>query len=181
MADDRKRPIPWAAPVRIDDVPEGGRHVELTTDEPTRAALAAYAELRTLPQASATFDVRRRGRDGLHVTGEVRATVGQTCVVSLEPMETEIVEPVDVVFKPAASPQPATEGAAEATGEADAPEPLVDGTADLGALATEFLILGIDPYPRKPDAVFEPPAAKGDDAGPFAALAKLKGSSESKK
>ena len=35
------------------------------------------------------------------------------------------------------------------------PEPLHDGAVDLGAVATEFLLLGIDPYPRKPDAVFE--------------------------
>ena len=45
---------------------------------------------------------------------------------------------------------------------------------DLGALATEFLILGIDPYPRKAGAQFAPP--KLEDAGehPFAALESLK-------
>ena len=32
----------------------------------------------------------------------------------------------------------------------DSPEPLVGGAVDLGAVATEFLVLGIDPYPRKP-------------------------------
>jgi hypothetical protein len=41
-------------------------------------------------------------------------------------------------------------------------------------LATEFLILGIDPYPRKPGAQFATP--KIEDAGehPFAALESLK-------
>lgn len=182
-AQDRKRPIPWVASVRLDEVPEGGKTIELAPDEPTRAALAAYAGVRTLPRASATFEVRRHGRSNLHVTGEVRATVGQTCVVSLEPMESEVVEPVDVVFKPATDAVPADERAetAAAESEGDPPEPLVDGTADLGALATQFLILGIDPYPRKPDAVFEAPATKGDDAGPFAALARLKGSPDNKK
>ena len=49
-----------------------------------------------------------------------------------------------------------------------------DGVVDLGAVATEFLLLGIDPYPRKPGAVFDAPPA-GDAAGhPFAALAALK-------
>ncbi|MGZ5835725.1 MAG: YceD family protein, partial [Xanthobacteraceae bacterium] len=42
------------------------------------------------------------------------------------------------------------------------------------ALATEFLILGIDPYPRKPGATFVAPASESADGGPFAALAKLK-------
>ena len=53
------------------------------------------------------------------------------------------------------------------------PEPLIGGVVDLGALATEFLLLGLDPYPRKPGAVFEPPRDLKPDAGPFAALAKL--------
>jgi hypothetical protein len=56
------------------------------------------------------------------------------------------------------------------------PEVLVDGVADLGAVLGEFLLLGIDPYPRKPDAVFAPSAeAEAEaEAGPFAVLAKLK-------
>ena len=38
----------------------------------------------------------------------------------------------------------------------DPPEPIVGGIIDLGRLATDALLLAIDPYPRKPDAVFEP-------------------------
>jgi hypothetical protein len=53
------------------------------------------------------------------------------------------------------------------------PEPLVGGVVDLGALATEFLILGINPYPRKPEAVFEAPRQAKGDQGPFAALERL--------
>ena len=47
-------------------------------------------------------------------------------------------------------------------------------TIDLGAIATEFLILAIDPYPRKPGAVFQSPSAGEPAAHPFAALAALK-------
>ena len=36
----------------------------------------------------------------------------------------------------------------------DAPEPLVGGVVDLGVVATEFLALGIDPYPRKSGVEF---------------------------
>ena len=60
-------------------------------------------------------------------------------------------------------------------GEADdPPEAMVDGIADVGAVATEFLLLGIDPYPRKPDAVFDRPSEGNVGDGPFAALAKLR-------
>jgi hypothetical protein len=51
------------------------------------------------------------------------------------------------------------------------PEPLIGNTIDLGLLATEFLILGVDPYPRKPQAALEVSAAGEPAAHPFAALA----------
>ena len=54
------------------------------------------------------------------------------------------------------------------------PEPLQDGKVDLGALANEFLLLGIDPYPRKPGAEFAPPAAAEAGEHPFAGLEALK-------
>ena len=41
----------------------------------------------------------------------------------------------------------------EGQGADEGPETLHGGVVDLGAVATEFLILGIDPYPRKPGAV----------------------------
>ena len=166
--------IPWSVPVRRDDVPETGLHLDLVADETTRAAVAALAGLRALPRLEASFDVARQG-GGLRVTGEVRATVGQTCVVTLEPLTTDVSDPIDLVFVPATAPGLAATAAADAIdpGAADEMERLVDGVADLGALATEFLLLGIDPYPRKPGAVFEAPTS--DDAGthPFAALAAL--------
>ena len=37
----------------------------------------------------------------------------------------------------------------------DTPEPLAEGYVDLGVIATEYFLLGIDPYPRKEGAVFE--------------------------
>lgn len=165
------RGTPWSAPLRLEDVPETGSHIDLHADEATRAALAAFAGLRSVPRAEASFDVTRQGPGGLRVVGEVRATVGQVCVVTLEPMESEIVEAIDVVFKPA---EPSHEIAAGAEPAEELPEPLIDGVANLGALATEFLVLGIDPYPRKPGAVFSPPASPSPADGPFAALAQLK-------
>ena len=173
----REQPLdrPWSVPVAANEVPDAGRHFDLVADEHVRAAVAKLAGLRALPRLAASFDVTRYGRDGLHVVGHVSATVGQVCVVTLEPMEDEFEEPVDLMFSPQATAARVEDdgGEVEVTAE-DAPEPLVDGVVDLGALATEFLILGINPYPRKPDAEFEPPPA-GDDAGhPFAALAALK-------
>jgi hypothetical protein len=52
---------------------------------------------------------------------------------------------------------------------------LENGTVDLGTIATEFLILGLDPYPRKEGVEFAAPQPASDPAAhPFAALAALK-------
>jgi len=166
---------PWCVPVNLHEVPETGRSFALVADEPTRAAIAELAGLRSLPRLEARFEVAPRGRDGLHVTGAISATVGQTCVVTLEPMDSEIEEEVDVVFAPPAAPTILhEEGEKIEVTPVDAPEPLIGGSIDLGTIATEFLLLSIDPYPRKSGAVFEPPAAEKDTGGPFAALAALK-------
>lgn len=166
---------PWSVPLAVSEVPESGRHIDLVADERARAAVAELAGLAALPRLSASFHVRPRGRGGLHVAGRVAATVGQTCVVTLEPLENEIDEAIDLAFTAApASPPGAEQGGEVEVPVEDAPEPLVGGHIDLGAIATEFLILGIDPYPRKPHAVFESPAV-GDDSGHlFAELAALK-------
>jgi uncharacterized metal-binding protein YceD (DUF177 family) len=156
----------WSVPVAVHDISETGRRFDLVADEAARDAVAALTGLRALPQLQAALDVTRRGRDGLHVIGTVSARVEQTCVITLEPIENNIEASVDLVFAP---PQGKT-----AATSADAPEPLVDGTIDLGAVATEFLVLAIDPYPRKRGAVFEPPPTSYTGAHPFAALAALK-------
>ena len=163
---------PWRVLIALEDVPEEGRHVDLIADESVRAAVARVAGLRELPRFTASFDLRRRGADGLHVAGVVSATVGQTCVVTLEPLRNEVEETLDLVFAPPRPVAAAEEGEPRAA-KWDDPEPLTDGVADLAALATEFLILGLDPYPRKPGAVFEPPKDKRPKEGPFAVLSKL--------
>ena len=71
-------------------------------------------------------------------------------MVTLEPIENEIEEAVDLAFAPAAAAsRPRTAARRSQVAAEDAPEPLVGGVVDLGVIATEFLILGIDPYPRK--------------------------------
>jgi len=51
---------------------------------------------------------------------------------------------------------------------------VIEGKVDLGAIATEFLLLGIDPYPRKAGAEFAAVKTADDSARPFAALEALK-------
>lgn len=169
---------PWHVQVAVEDIPEAGLHVKLEAPEAVRTALAPAAGLRSLAALKASFDVARRG-NAVHVGGRVEAEVGQTCVVTLEPVDNHVSEEVDLLFSPDVAP--VTEAAADEahsighTGdEHESPEPLVGGVIDLGAVATEFFMLGIDPYPRKEGAKFEAPPVDREGEHPFAALAALK-------
>lgn len=170
--------MPWRVPVAVTDIPDTGLSVTIAADEPTRAAIARLAGLRSLVRLEAAFDLVRLGGGRVKVTGGVAGQIGQTCVVTLEPIESDVIEEVDLVFAPA--PAPATTGTDGGEDialepENEPPEPLQDGRIDLGALATEFLILGTNPYPRKPGATFAPqPPPEAAEDHPFAALAALK-------
>ena len=140
--------------------------------------MAEMAGLRGIMSASASFDLKPKSGGRVHVTGQVRARIGQTCVVTLDPIENEIDESIDLMFAPAEqipSLSALVEEAAASDEEIpDPPEPIVNGVIDLGRLATDALFLAVDPYPRRPDAVFELPAEAIDPADhPFAALKAL--------
>lgn len=166
----------WHVVVRADDIPATGVSFALTTDEALRKTIASGAGLLDLPRLDARLEVNRHGDAGLHVTGRVEATVVQACVVTLEPVTSDVDEAIDLVLVPEGEREQneSVDIDVAADSAVDEPEVLIDGRLDLGALAVEFMVLGIDPYPRKPDAVFESPAPSQPEASPFAALAALK-------
>jgi uncharacterized metal-binding protein YceD (DUF177 family) len=174
---------PWRVPVVVAQIPETGLHREFEADQATRDAIADVGALRAVLSVQAAFDVTPKRGGRFQVVGHVRARVGQTCVVTLDEMESEIDEPIDLIFAPPEQiPQMAdlVDEAQEndrSSGEdtPDPPEPIENGIIDLGRLATDALYLGVDPYPRKPDAVFEPLVEAVDpEDHPFAALKALK-------
>jgi uncharacterized metal-binding protein YceD (DUF177 family) len=166
---------PWSWRIALADVPDDGQHIALEADAEVRATLARAANLRDLPRLEASFDLRRTGA-GLHVEGEVIATVGQNCVISLEPIDKNLHEVIDLMLAPDPAETLGDSDGAASFGMTDAepPEPLVGGVVDLGAIATEYFLLGIDPYPRKEGVVFEPGTAPEPAESPFAALEALK-------
>jgi Large ribosomal RNA subunit accumulation protein YceD len=169
---------PWRVSVTVAQLPDTGLHRDIEADRPVREAMAELAGLREILSANASLDVTPKGGGRFHVGGRVRARVGQTCVVTLDPIENDIDEEVDLIFAPPEQiPQMAdlvdetAEGVVEIP---DPPEPIVNGIIDLGRLATDALFLGVDPYPRRRDVVFEPPVVPADpEDHPFAALKAL--------
>ena len=170
---------PWSVPIAVLQIPDTGLHRDLEADPATRAAMAEVAGLREILSASASLDVTPTGGGRFQVTGRVRARIGQNCVVTLDPVENDIDETIDLIFAPPEQiPVLAdlVDEAADSDSEIpDPPEPIENGVIDLGRLATDALFLAIDPYPRKPDAVFEPLVTAPDpEDHPFAALKALK-------
>jgi uncharacterized metal-binding protein YceD (DUF177 family) len=120
------------------------------------------------------------GEGGVVVSAEARAVVVQTCVVTLEPVASEIAAPLERRFLPGIEPVKAAE-LELGPGAEDEPEPLGE-TIDLAQLLLEAVALEIDPYPRKEGAAhgtraYAPPGAEPlteEAMRPFAGLAALK-------
>lgn len=172
--------LPWSFPVLVTQLPEAGLHQVLEATPVQRGLLAAAAGVTAVLKAEASFDVTPEPGGRVQVSGRVRAKVEQTCIVSLDPVENDVDERIEVTFAPPDQISVSVKSVQKEQGDdaeiPDPPEPLTRGGAiDLGKLATEFLVLGIDPYPRKPGAAFAPVEVPMDpDEHPFAALKALK-------
>ncbi len=154
---------PWRVPLTVAQIPDTGLHRDFQADQAVREAIADVGGLREVLSASASLDVMPKSQGRVHVTGHVRARIGQTCVVTLDPIENEIDEPIDLVFAP---PEQIPElsdlvdEAAESEVEIpDPPEPIINGVIDLGRLVTDALVPGRGSLPAQAGRGF--PAADG--------------------
>lgn len=147
-------------PVRLNETPPQGREIVITANERQRAELARIAKLVKIDRLEAKLVLKPRGKQRLHASGEVEADVVYTCVLTLEPFSSHISEKISVTYASGETHAKVQDLAFDA----DPPERLVDGQADIGALVREFFMLALDPYPRKPGAHFE---AVGETARPI--------------
>jgi uncharacterized metal-binding protein YceD (DUF177 family) len=161
----------------VEDIPATGLAVERTADLAERSAVAAALDLVGLPQLQARYQITPLSLGRYQLTGELKAVLEQSCVVTLEPVRSEIAETYAATYwPPEAMPEPA-KGQVALNGEPD-PEAIVGGSLDVGRIVFESLAAAIDPFPRLPGAVFEGPLStpQGDKPeSPFAVLANLKG------
>lgn len=173
--------------IEVDDVEDGeARLIEVTEAE--RATIARLLDLVALDRLAFAYRLKREGEGRTGLTGTLSATATQTCVVTLEPVPSTLEVPVSVEFWPlrllrqleAKAQLEAKPDEPACHGMVDWPEPVRDGTIDLGPVIYESFATALDPYPRKEGADFawheepsaESPAEKAP--GPFAALGKLK-------
>ncbi|HUI22610.1 MAG TPA: DUF177 domain-containing protein [Methylocella sp.] len=178
----KREPERFTRMLAVDTVPEAGLDIDLNATAAECAALAETCGLAGVREFEAKLHVEKVDRVRFRVTGRLQARVTQTCVVSLEPFESVIEASIDVDFAPlghlvsrSSDQKILGRGSPAATLPAgqDPPDPIIDGKIDLGALATEFLVLNLDVYPRKPGVTFHAQDSGDDDQeenSPFAIL-----------
>ena len=138
---------PWSVPVTVPQIPDTGLHRDLEADQTARIAMAEVAGLREILSASASLDVTPSSGGRFHVTGRVRARVGQTCVVTLDPIENDIDEAdrSDVSRRPSKFrcwPIWSTKPPTSDSEIPDPPEPIENGVIDLGPPCDRRVVLG---------------------------------------
>ena len=159
----------------LDQVRDGGR-IDIVADEAERAELADRLSLLSLDRLDAHVVLSREGKR-VRACGRFKAVLDQACVATGEPVRCRLDEPFEVIFLPEPKiGQPDSE--IELNGD-ELDTMFHDGrTIDLGAAVADSLALALDPYPRSPaaeKALKDAGVISEEEAGPFAALAALKG------
>lgn len=152
-------------PFPISRIGAGARLVVEASPE-ERRTLALRMGLLAIHDLTCRFDLRPLGSNTIEAVGLLRATIRQTCVVSLEPFDADVIEPFSVHFVPAGHETPDLD--LESADEV----PYEGGVLDLGEAAAEQLALALDPFPRMPGAEMAE-AGASQDGGAFSALSKL--------
>ena len=160
--------------LRLDQI-RGGERVDLVAAPAELESVAERLGLASLGRLEAHAILDRDG-DQVRAHGRLKATLEQCCVASGEPLPARIDEAFDLLFVPEPKGGPDEE---VELGSEDLDVIFHDGAAiELGNAIADTLALVLDPFPRGPNADVALKAAgvlSEEQAGPFAALAKLKG------
>jgi len=165
-------PLPWSLTVSWSGA--SSAPLRLEADAQVRSRVSRFLGLEAVETLCASIAIRP-WLDGLALSGRVHGLVTRLCGVSLEPFEETVDTELNVRVVPAGSPHAPNPDDGEVVIDLDGDDPpdVIDGAdVDVAAYVVEALALALDPFPRKPGAVF---AAPGDSQppSPFAVLRNL--------
>jgi uncharacterized metal-binding protein YceD (DUF177 family) len=168
-----KSPLDWTH--LATDIPSQGLACDRVATEKERAAIAAGLDLLSLDELSAKYRIQAVADGGYRLTGSLVAKVVQACVVSVEPIASELKEPVEAEFR--AAPRQQSDTGEQSVLEGSDVEVMEQGRIEAGRIIFETLSGALDPYPRKEGASFgwrDPAEQNPEKISPFAVLSKLK-------
>lgn len=147
----------------------------IEASEGERKALAGRLGLVSLGRLYAKVDLTRNADGLVRLKADFEARYLQSCIVTLQPVHQELAEKFELFFKEDAGLN--DNKALEVTIEDELwPEPLKEGSVDIGEAVSQQLALALDPYPKAPGAVFEAEAERvveAERANPLAEIGKL--------
>lgn len=167
-------------PLRICDMPKSkNTHFDVRFSENEMAQIATILSAINVKKMRVSGKVSPSGKKDWVLTATAGATVTQTCVVTLEPVQTRVDTPITLTYL-ADYQVDGIESVTEMTTDENF-EPLTD-EIDLTTIASEAIAMALPDYPKLPDAHLETSvfAAKDitpmtdEDTKPFASLASLK-------
>ena len=162
-----------------DELARGPQSLELTASAAERVALAHRFGLLDLDRLEARVSLAPRDRGRLiMVEGHLSAAATQECVVTLEPVASEIEEDFSQLYSLAPDETPQARELVVDPEAEDPPEPLGPSGLDLGEALAQQLALALEAYPRAAGAALDRSlggqAADPAEEGPFAELLALK-------
>ena len=161
----------WSDQVRLGQLSRGPITRRLCADDEARRRIARDLGIERLDDLEGELVVTP-WLDGAEIRGRWRAELEQTCGVTLEPLPSQPRGEFLVRVVPAGSPNAPREEDEEVLIDlegADPPDVLEGDSVDLAAYLVEHLALQVDPFPRKPGAVFVQPDEPSAPS-PFEAL-----------
>jgi len=135
--------------IKLSEVGSHSRSIQLSADEVARTGLMARFDLAALDSLKAEISLAHDA-EGVVATGRFTADLAQYCIASHVPVPAKMDEAIHIRF----IPEPVVSGEVELELEADDCDTMFhDGqTIDLGEAVAQSLGLGLNPYPRSPEA-----------------------------
>ena len=160
-------PSEWCYMLAVEEIGDKPVRMTIAPNDAERTKLVQRLGLIGLDDFQADLKIARDpGKPTIHIAGELTGTVIQNCVVTLEPVKSQVHEQFEAWY---ADPEQAVplakarhdlevrKGQREVPilDESEDPEPIVDGQIDLGELVTQYLSLSLNPYPHAEGVDYE--------------------------
>lgn len=163
--------LAWGQTLTWPELQGRERVLELEAPDEARRDIARSLDLETVTRLTATLTLRP-WLDGVAVEGRLSGVAGRICGLSLEPFDETVNEQLRLKIVPQGSPNTPQDEGVEVVIDLeseDPPEEAQSAAVDLSTYLVDAFSLALDPFPRKPGAVFVAPE-EPVMISPFAAL-----------
>lgn len=172
---------PISIPLVIADIFKRAEKIEFKADDNVCAKLAHHYDLNEVRSFSFSGKSEPVSKVRVRVRGFVESVFVQSCVVSLDPVESSIKEELDLFFTNRDTRRDRNSLEIDIDMEVNDPPEYVEGVVlDIGEFVLEHFALAIPAYPRKPDVEFFERLEDTEDSNsdqkdtPFAVLKSIK-------